>query len=689
VGHWLKRALPTVILLIFALSGAGAGCTNGHSSGYDILVITTSSLPDAAIGVAYEEVLTASRKNGPYDFSWSLDSGSGTLPDGLALSTGGLITGVPAKSGTYVFVVKVTDNAWDPPYVATRALHITVTGESAILIGTSPDPLPSAQVGFAYSATMTASGGVPTYTWTLDSGSPSLPSGLSLSSGGHFTGTPTQSGSYSFVIKVTDSTTPVGITTTKPITINVSTPGQVIITTASITKGQAGIAYSFLLSATGGTTPYTWSLASGALPSGLSLNFSTGEISGTTNESGIWNFTLMVTDSTPDSPGEYTKDFSLQIDPAFLLDITTTSPLVTGQADIAYVQILNATGGTEPYAFILDAGSLPTGLTLSSGGILSGIPEEPGNFSFVIKVTDSTTPTAKESVKGFVLNIDPPGSLTIEQESIPDAVQNNPYETVLSAIGGSTTYTWSITSGALPPGINLAADGVISGTAATYGDWSFVVQVTDGSLTNSRFLSLSVRPLLTITTTALNDALLGMAYSYTLSATGGLPSYTWSLDNGSSALPPGLSLSTGGHITGSASTQGSYSFALKVTDNNTPSLSTTKAFILNVRQIVITTKSLTGANWGQAGYSAVVKIEHVLTSPPVPVFQWTLKPGSGNLPPNLSLAPTGDPVTGYTSISGNVTSGSGTVTYTFTLVITETNSGEVDEQELSITVTSP
>jgi hypothetical protein len=143
----------------------------------------------------------------------------------------------------------------------------------------------------------------------------------------------------------------------------------------------------------GGTTPYVWTLDSGTLPAGFSLDSGSGVISGMTNESGLWSFTVRITDSTPDIPGTYTKDFNLQIDPALALQITNVS-LVAGQADIAYVETVTATGGTEPYAFSVDAGMLPSGITLTTGGILSGVPEEPGNYALVIKVTDSTTPAA-------------------------------------------------------------------------------------------------------------------------------------------------------------------------------------------------------------------------------------------------------------------------------------------------------
>lgn len=688
-GKIAPAAVLSFACIIFALC---AGCIHGHQSGSDILVVTTGSLPNGNVGVAYQAVLTATRKNGPYDFTWSLDQGSSPLPDGLSLSASGAITGVPTKGGTFSFVVKVSDASRTPPETATMPLSITVMAGSGIVIGTSPSPLPTASVGFAYTASMTASGGVPPYNWSLDTGSPSLPPGLSLSSGGHFTGTPTQSGSFSFVVRAVDSTLPVPRVSTSPVTMNVSTPGQVIITTAALPNGKAGQAYSYLISAAGGTTPYAWVVSSGTLPSGFVLDSTTGEVTGLTQESGLWSFTVMVTDATPDSPGEYVKDLTLQIQPASLLAISTPSPLPTWQADIAYAEVLNATGGTEPYEFDVSAGDLPPGLDLSSSGILSGVPTTPGRYEFVITVTDNTSPAPLEAVKGFSLTIESPGSITIQQETLPDAVQSHSYEAVLSAVGGGTTYAWSIASGSLPPGISLAADGVISGTPLDYGTWAFVVEVTDGSLTNTKSLSLKVRPELVISTEILPDALLDGAYSFSLLATGGTAPYLWTIDTGSSPLPTNLSLSTGGHITGSATTVGQYSFAIKVTDSSAPTLAATKAFTMGVGELVITTTALPNATWGEIGYNAIIKVEYVGGAPPPYNWAWAKKSGSGSFPPsgvtpfNIALY---DPASGYAEISGDVGLLSGTVTYTFTVTVSESNYSWYDEQELSITVSAP
>jgi hypothetical protein len=524
-----------------------------------------------------------------------------------------------------------------------------------------------------------------------------LPSGISLSSGGHFTGMPTQPGSFSFVVKASDSTKPTTLTGTAPVTINVVTsdPGQVIITTVSVPDGRAGDSYDTLLSASGGTSPYTWSLSSGALPTGLTLDQNTGRISGTIGllSSGLWTFYVRVTDSEPGTPSEFVKNFTIDVDMANPLQIDQNDgSLLVGQINVPYVETLTASGGVEPYIFSLEAGTLPQGLMLEPSGELYGVPEESGSFPIVLKVTDSTSPTVLESVEGFTITVDPQGTITIQQESLPNAVQNNSYEAVLTAVGGATTYIWSLASGILPPGISLAADGVISGTCTTYGVWNFVVGVTDGSLNNTRSLSIEVLPELVIAAQYLPDALVGVGYSHSLLATGGTAPYEWSLDSGSAILPPILALSSGGHITGVPSAAGQSSFAVKVQDSSNPTLYATKAFTLDVKYVVITTTTLPDGTWGEL-YSEILLLEHSIAVPML--WDWSFKVDGSVLPPgfdssSLEWLGAGSEETGYGKLEGTLSGAeSGTQTFTFTVIVEEVNSKYKDEQVITITVNDP
>jgi len=145
----------------------------------------------------------------------------------------------------------------------------------------------------AYSQTLQSTGGVTPYTWSLTAGS--LPTGLSLNATiGVLSGTPTATGVFNFTVQVQDSYTPQQ-TDTQALSITVNP--QLDITTASLPNGVQNTAYSQTLSATGGTLPYTWSRTAGNLPTGLTLNPTTGLISGTPTATGVFSFTFQAQDS--------------------------------------------------------------------------------------------------------------------------------------------------------------------------------------------------------------------------------------------------------------------------------------------------------------------------------------------------------------------------------------------------------
>jgi hypothetical protein len=248
-------------------------------------------------------------------------------------------------------------------------------------------------------------------------------------------------------------------------------PADLVITTTSVPDGQIGVAYSQALAATGGVTPYAWSVLSGNLPAGLSLS-SGGVISGTPTDAGSSNFTVRVTDSqsTPD-----TDDQALSIVIPVDLSVTTSS-LPNGQIGVAYSQTLAATGGVTPYSWSLASGTLPAGLSLSSGGVISGTPTTAGTSSFTVQVTDSQTP-ADTATKALSIAI--PVDLSVTTSSLPNGQIGVAYSQTLAATGGVTPYSWSLASGTLPAGLSLSSGGVISGTPTTAETSNFTVEVTD------------------------------------------------------------------------------------------------------------------------------------------------------------------------------------------------------------------
>src|ERR1035438_2111488 len=250
------------------------------------------------------------------------------------------------------------------------------------LLITTPPVLPPGTVGVLYSLTLSATGGTAPYFWFLSGGV--LPAGLTLSLDGTISGTTHNSGTFRFTASVVDVALQ-SVTEDLTITIN---PAALGITTSSLPAGTVGVAYSQALGASGGSPPYSWAVASGALAAGLSLAAG-GTISGTPGAAGTSPFTVQVTASASASA---TAALSLTINPP-ALGITTSS-LPAGTVAVAYSQALGATGGSPPYSWTVASGTLPAGLSLAAGGTMSGTPGAAGTSSFTVRVTDSASASA-------------------------------------------------------------------------------------------------------------------------------------------------------------------------------------------------------------------------------------------------------------------------------------------------------
>ncbi len=431
--------------------------------------------------------------------------------------------------------------------------------------------LPAGTVGESYSYGLQVSRGLPPFRWELPPvhlPSRVTPPGLTLSEDGRLSGTPTEPGSYTFRVRVEGSN---GWGVTRDVSLEVLPPAAPpSITTSSLPEGTVGQSYSATLQAGGGRTPYSWSIAAGSLPSGLSLS-SGGTISGTPTSLGTTSFTVRVTGADGLSS---TRSLSIQVSAAPQAPTITTSSLPGGTVGQSYSATLQASGGTTPYSWSIASGSLPSGLSLSSSGTISGTPTSPGTATFTVRVTGNDGRSRTRSLGIDVLVASEPPQLA---SVLPEGVVGDWYEGRVDATGGSYPYTWAITAGSLPPGLSsypgesVDQPGVylFSGTPTASGTWSFTLRVTDdeGLSASGQFtITVSGEPTdpLEITTTSLPAGTVGTSYSATLEATGGTTPYSWSVASGS--LPSGLSLSSGGTISGTPGSSGSASFTVRVTD---------------------------------------------------------------------------------------------------------------------------
>jgi len=324
------------------------------------------------------------------------------------------------------------------------------------------------------------------------------------------------------------------------------------------------------LKATGGTPPYTWSDVNNTLQTyGLTLDATTGEITGTPNQatsSGGVTITIEVTDANNKTAQ---ADFTLVIYPE--LRITTTSLPDGYEGQTGYSATLTATGGTGTYTWSLTGGNLPANLswdaaTATISGDIASNASASSPYNISVEVTDGMqTVTANLTLTVYA-------QLQITTTALPDGYDGQVgYSVTLAATGGTGTYTWRMTSGRLP--LNLrwdAATATISGdiasNASANSPYNISIEVTDGQQTVQANFSITVWQQLQITTTSLDDATEGVAYSYTVTASGGnSSSYNWSV----SGQPSWLSIDAStGELSGTPPTgsAGTCTFTVEVTD---------------------------------------------------------------------------------------------------------------------------
>ena len=616
--------------LVVRASDASGTTADGAPFSIDVrpaIALSGGLAATGAVGDRYSSSLTAVGGRPPY--AWSLASGG--LPPGLELDGGtGTVSGTPGSPGTATGIrLGVVDadgrSATSSPFDIAVASTLAIAGS----------PSSAATVGSTYSAAFSASGGYGGKTFSMASGT--LPAGLTLSAAGVLSGTPTMAGvTTGLVVRATDASGTTASSTSFPIDVR----ADLALAGPPSGTGAVGAAYSSSVAASGGRPPYTWTLASGTLPPGLSLDAAGGVVSGTPTTPGTATGIRLKVD---DADGRSATS------PAFDIAIASTlvvagSPGSAATVGAPYYAAFTASGGYGAKAFAATSGTLPAGLTLSTAGVLSGTPTAAGVATgLVVSATDASGTTASSAS----FPIDVRTDLALAGSPSGTGAVGAAYSSSVAASGGRSPYAWTLAAGTLPPGLSIdAASGIVSGTPTTPGTATGIrlkVGDADGRSATSSAFDIAIASTLAIAGSPGSAATVGSTYSATFSASGGYGGKTFSMASGT--LPAGLTLSAAGVLSGTPTVAGSATgLVVRATDASGTS-SSSASFPIDVRTDLALAGSPTGTGAVGTAYSLSVAASGG-RSP----YAWTL--AAGTLPGGLSLDPASGVVSGTPTTPG-------------------------------------
>ncbi len=345
----------------------------------------------------------------------------------------------------------------------------TVIAPTAPTISGPVSPLAGGTVGQPYPSTTFTAAGDPPISWST---SGTLPPGMTLNtSTGVYSGTPTTAGTFTFSVTATNS---VGADTDAYSHTIAPAPVPPTITgpASPLASGTVGTPYPTTTFNASGSTPITWT-TSGTLPPGLTLS-TAGVYSGTPTTSGTFTFAVTAANAGGFDTDVYTHTINVPATPPTLTG--PASPLPGGTVGAAYPTTTFTATGTTPITWSV-TGTLPPGMTLSSGGVYSGTPTTAGTYSFTVSASNAGG-TDSDPYSHTISPAAAPPVITGPASPLPAGAVGVPYPSTTFTASGTTPITWSVT-GTLPPGMTLSSAGVYSGTPTTAGTFSFTVNATN------------------------------------------------------------------------------------------------------------------------------------------------------------------------------------------------------------------
>ncbi|MDX2269231.1 MAG: Ig domain-containing protein [Bryobacter sp.] len=480
-----------------------------------------------------------------------------TLPAGLSLDEEtGIISGSPTQVGSTLTAFRILDHRGF--FSTTDLCPFNVAPGAPLSILTTS--LPNGVLNSPYSFQLVGTGGAPPYFFSQSAPGPtftggSLPPGLTLSSSGLISGTPTAVGTFNFTIFIEDTSRSFN---SRAFNITIFAPDPLRFSGLGLPSGTVGLPYDQLIGVEGGAPPYSIQLTSGSVPG---LTFLQGRVRGTPTVAGNFPLSVSVTDS---AGATLAANFSLGVSQG---SFRIGCPAFSGELGVPYNSTAVVLGGTAPYQFRLLEGSLPAGLSLNAAtGQVSGRPSETGALAFIVAVTDasglSTAARCGIAIVGGTLRILTQGPILTQA--------GRAYSGSIEAAGGRPPYRFGVL-GNPAPGLNLAESGTLAGTASRVGEFVVAISATDaaGQTAQLPIVFRNGPSNLAVACPAPATAPVGLAANLGIVLTGGVAPFT--LSAAAEDLPPGMALVTpnasgAGSLSGTPARPGTFRFNLTAAD---------------------------------------------------------------------------------------------------------------------------